>query len=93
VIARVLIGVLAAVIVFASSVVIDYAAVRYQDAVRALEPHRAGRWSLGQFTAGAVGFVAAVQVGWWLLAFEGAGYYLGTVLAVERLRRDRGVAQ
>ena len=83
---------LVALLVFASAAAIDYAAVCYQAAVAQLTPHRAARWSVGQFAASAVGLVAAIQVGWWLLGPEGAGYYCGTWLAVRRLQRDHSMA-
>jgi len=76
-----------ALLVACAAATIDYAAVRYQRAVADGEAHRAGRWSLVQFAAGATGLIAAVSVGWWLLVPEGVGYYVGTYLAVRGLRR------
>lgn len=65
---------------------IDYAAVRHQHAVSARAAHAAACWSVAQFAAAAIGLVAAVTSGWWLLAPEAAGYYAGTLVAVRRLR-------
>lgn len=77
-------SVLVVALVVAAAAAIDYAAVQHQRAVADRAAHRAARWSVAQFAAGACGLVAAVQVGWWLLAPEAVGYYLGTWLAVAR---------
>lgn len=68
--------------VLVSSAAIDYAHARYVQALGAGRRHGAARWSVVQWAAASVGFVIAVKVSVWLLPFEAAGLYLGTLLAV-----------
>jgi hypothetical protein len=74
--------VLLALGVFASAVSIEVASVRHQLAVAAGDPWRAGGWALAWYAAGAIGFVAAAGVTWWMLAPEGIGFFVGSWTAV-----------
>lgn len=71
-----------AVLVLASSAAIDFAHARYVQAVTARRQLRAAVWSVTQWCAASVGFVVAVKVSLWLLPFEAAGLFLGSLLAV-----------
>lgn len=77
---------LACLLTFASSAALDYAHARYLDAARDFDPERAGLWSVVQWAAAAVGFVAAVKVSLAVLPFEALGLYVGTRLGVGRSR-------
>ncbi len=78
--------ILLAVLVFVASVAIDFCHAWYVDAVVALNGPRAGLASAAQWLAGTVGFVVAIKVSLWLLPFECLGLYVGTRLAVYRLK-------
>lgn len=70
-------------LVFASSAGIDYSHACYVRALTAGSRCRAANWSVGQWAAASVGFVIAVKISVWLLPFEGAGLFVGTLLAVK----------
>ena len=76
-------------LVFIASAAIDFANTRYVQAVNAVEPHGAARWSVLQWTASLVGFVVAVKYSLWILPVEAAGLYAGAWLSLrkQQLRR------
>lgn len=73
-----------ALLVLAAATALDYAYVRYQQAVASRAAARAGAWSVGVYLVGAVGFLSVVQGSVWYMVPECMGLYLGTVLAVRR---------
>jgi hypothetical protein len=71
----------------------DWLETRYVRAVRAWEDarhpgdatrarERAARSSVAMWLVSVVALVAVVEVGWWVLAPEGLGLYVGTKLAM-----------
>lgn len=80
--------VLLGLVVFVSAAALDFAHTRYVQAVQVADRHRAARWSVVQWTAATVGFVVAVKVSLWILPFEAAGLYAGTILAVPKVRPE-----
>lgn len=75
-----------AVLVFTASVCIDFCHAWYVNAINSLDGPRAGLASAAQWLAGTIGFVVAVKISLWLLPFECLGLYVGTRLAVYRLK-------
>lgn len=69
-------------VVLVSAVLIDYAHARCVVAISQRAAHRAALWSVVQWGGATVGFMIAVEVTFWVLPFEAAGLYLGTLLAV-----------
>lgn len=69
-------------IVLLSATLIDYAHARCVVAIADRAPHRAALWSIVQWGGATVGFIIAVKVTFWVLPFEAAGLYIGTMLAV-----------
>jgi len=83
---------LLAVLVFLSAAMIDFASARYVRAVGDGAAHRAARWSIAMWALGCLGFVAMIRISLWLMLPEGAGFYVGTVVAVRfDLRRASSV--
>lgn len=74
------------VLIFVASFAIDYAHARYLGAVAAGKSVRAANWSLAQWLAATIGFVVAVKVSLWVLPFEAAGMYAGTLAAIKSAR-------
>lgn len=69
-----------AVAVTASMACVDYASARYVQAVQARRRGAASFWTVAQWAATSVGFVAAVKFTFWLLPFEPLGLFLGSWL-------------
>ena len=69
-------------LVLAAATGIDFAHVRHVQAVGAGRAHAAALWSVAQWASATVGFVVAVRVSMWVLPFEAAGLYAGSLLAV-----------
>ena len=69
-------------LVFVAATCIDYAHARHVQSVMAQQASRAALWSVFQWGAATVGFVIAARITLWVLPFEAAGLYLGTILAV-----------
>lgn len=70
--------------VMAATCALDFAHTRYVMAVHERNRHRAALWSVVQWSAATIGFVVAIKVSLYLLPFEAAGLYLGTLLAVPK---------
>lgn len=73
-----------AVLAFALAAASDYLETAYVRAVHRGAAVHAARCSVAMWLVGVVGLVAVVEVGWWLLAPEAAGLYVGTLLAMRR---------
>lgn len=73
-----------AVLAFVLALASDYLETRYVRAVHCGDAVRAARASVAMWAVGVVGLVAVINVGWWLLAPEAAGLYVGTMLAMRR---------
>lgn len=71
-------------LVLLTSTALDYAHTRYVQAVELRAAHAAAAWSVVQWIAASIGFVAAIRFSLWVLPFEAAGLYLGTLLAVKK---------
>lgn len=82
-----------AVLAFVLAASSDWLETRYVRAVRAWEDgadartkytarERAARSSVAMWLVGVVALVTVVEVGWWVLAPEGLGLYVGTKLAM-----------
>ncbi len=71
-------------LVFLSATLIDYGHARCVVAINEGAAHRAACWSIVQWAGATIGFIIAVKVTFWVLPFEGAGLYLGTLLAISR---------
>ncbi len=69
-------------VVFASAITIDFAHARCIVAIGDRAGQRAARWSLVQWMASTVGILVAFKVTLWVLPFEAAGLYVGTLLAM-----------
>ena len=80
-------------VVFLASALIDFAHARGIVAIGERAGHRAARWSLAQWIGSTIGFLIAMKVTCWVLPFEAAGLYVGTVLAVRRTRPPRTLAE
>lgn len=78
-----------ALLVFASTMAVDYAHARYIQSLTAGHRHAAARWSVTQWAATMVGFVVAVRVTMWVLPAEALGLYCGTFLG----SRERGTRE
>jgi len=78
-------------VVLLSATLIDYAHARCVVAIADRAPHRAAIWSLVQWGGATVGFIIAVKVTFWVLPFEAAGLYAGTLLAIRPRASDQGV--
>lgn len=72
------------IVVFALAAASDYLETRYVLAVGAGASEAAARASVLMWVVGAIGLAACVEFGWWLLAPEGLGLYVGTRIAMER---------
>lgn len=92
-----LLNVAVAVAVFLLAAASDYLETRYVRAVRAWEEarhdgelrsarRRAAHSSIGMWLVGCVGLIAVIEVGWFVLPFEAAGLYVGTLLALPAAR-------
>jgi hypothetical protein len=71
-----------ALLVFACAATLDFAVVRYQQAVTDRRAHRAGRWSVLIYLLGAVGFLSVVDGSRWYVLPECLGLYAGNLLAL-----------
>lgn len=78
--------------VFLSATMIDYAHARCVVAIQAGAAHRAALWSMVQWAGATVGFIIAVKVTFWVLPFEAAGLYTGTMLAVGKHQQGASCA-
>lgn len=81
-----LVSIAAGVLVFGLAALSDYVEALYVKAVNAGEAHRAAACSEMMWLAGVIWLGALLEVGWWVVLPEGAGLYVGTLLAM----RDRG---
>src|SRR5260221_10499661 len=79
-------------VVFVSSAVIDYAHARCIVAISDCAGHRAARWSITQWAGSTIGFIIAVKVTFWVIPFEAAGLYTGTLLAIAKPNQHRHAA-
>lgn len=75
------------VMVLLAATALDYAYVRYQEAVAAKLARAAGLWSVAVYVVGSVGFLSIVQGSLWFMIPECLGLYAGTALAMRRSRR------
>lgn len=79
---------LLSMLVFVLAASSDWLETRYVRAVRAWEDgdrtarERAARSSVAMWIVGVIGLVTVVECGWWVLAPEGLGLYVGTKLAM-----------
>lgn len=80
---RTLIACGAALLVFVLALVSDYLETRYVTAVGRRDATRAARYSVAMWLVGVIGLVTVLEVGWWVIAPEGAGLYLGTLWAMK----------
>ncbi len=71
-----------AVFAFALAASSDYLETVYVKAVGTRDAERAARASVAMWLVGVVGLVTVLEVGWWLLAPEALGLYVGTRLAM-----------
>lgn len=67
-------------VVFLTSMGVDFAQARYIRALHAREPLRAACWSVAQGCAGTVGLILAIEVTLWLLVWAALGWFVGTWL-------------
>jgi hypothetical protein len=72
------------VAVFVAAAALDYAMVRYQEAVTLRLGHRAALWSVLVYLVGAVGFLSVAKASLWFILPECIGLYVGTRLAVRK---------
>jgi hypothetical protein len=88
-----IIAVFFCVLAFALAASSDWLETRYVRAVRAWEDargsaeglvarERAARSSVAMWLVSVVALITVVEVGWWVLAPEGLGLYVGTKLAM-----------
>ena len=71
-------------VVFIAATLIDYGHARCVVAINEGAAHRAACWSIVQWGGATIGFLIAVKVTFWVLPFEGAGLYVGTILAINK---------
>jgi len=71
-----------AVLMFTLAASSDYLETRYVQAVGRRDAGSAARCSVAMWLVGVAGFVAVIEVGWWLLVPEALGLYVGTRLAM-----------
>lgn len=71
---------LLALAVFAAAVTIDFSHARYVRAMISGHRYAAATWSVVQWSGAIVGFVIAVRHSMWVLPFEAAGLFVGTLL-------------
>jgi hypothetical protein len=77
-----LVSLVAALFVFLLALTADYLSARYVAAITSRQRHLAARCSVGMWLVSATGLVAFLAAGWPVLVAEGAGLYLGTLLAI-----------
>lgn len=70
---------------FFAAAAIDFAEVRHVQAVSRRDALAAGTWSLVMYGVGALGWVAVLEVGPWVLVPEALGFMIGSYLAVRRM--------
>ena len=70
------------VVVFVSAAFLDFASVRYQQAVDRCLRHRAALWGVAMYGVSTIGFLSVVDVSWWLMIPECLGFWVGTMLAI-----------
>jgi len=83
-----LVMVAAGVLVFMLAALSDFLETRYVSAVNAHDARRAARCSVGMWLAGVIWLGAVLEVGWWVVLPEGAGLYVGTLVAMRGQSRD-----
>lgn len=71
-------------LVFCATCALDFAHANYVIAVNARRRVRAASWSVAQWGASMVGFIVAFKVSLYLIPFEAAGLFVGTLLAVPK---------
>lgn len=60
----------------------DWLETKYVLAVATGHAARAAKCSVGMWLIGVLGLIGCIELGWWLLAPEAAGLYVGTMLAM-----------
>ena len=73
--------------VFVAAVALDFAAARYQRALRESRVHAASAWSVAMCLLSSVALLALVDVSRWMLVPEAAGLYVGTLLGARATLR------
>jgi len=74
-------GILAAIVVFLLAAASDALETVYVRAVGERRARHAAMASVGMWAVGTLALMACVEIGWWLLAPEAAGLYVGTLMA------------
>lgn len=77
-----MIEILLAIALFSSTIVMNYAHVKCTIATTERKRIAAANWGLITYAIGIAGWAIALTQGWWLLAFEGAGFWVGTYIGV-----------
>ncbi len=72
------------VLVFFTSMALDYCHTNFVLAVERRAAYAAALWSVLQWCAGLVGFLVAVKVTLWVLPAEALGLALGTIISIKR---------
>lgn len=75
---------------FTAVTVVDFAGVRYQQAVTDGRPWAASWWTAIQWGVNTTALVVAVKITLWLLPCEVAGLVAGTQLAIRRTPKYHG---
>jgi hypothetical protein len=84
-------NVLLALAMFVCAALIDFAYARQTIATTNGRALAAANWRAIAYSFGCFGWLVAIKVGMWLLPFELAGLYLGTLVGVNKARGQRGL--
>lgn len=77
-------NVLLALAMFVCATLIDFACARQTIATTNGRALAAANWRTIAYSLGCFGWVMAIKIGMWLLPFELAGLYLGTLIGVNK---------
>ena len=75
---------------FVSAALIDFAYARQTIATTNGRAVVAANWRAIAYSFGCFGWLVAIKIGMWLLPFELAGLYLGTLVGVDKARGQQG---
>lgn len=79
-----MVNVLLAIVMFMCAALIDFAYARQTIATTNGRALAAANWRAIAYSFGCFGWLVAIKIGLWLLPFELAGLYLGTLVGVGR---------
>ncbi len=82
-----MVNALLAIAMFMCAALIDFAYARQTIATTSGRALAAANWRAIAYSFGCFGWLVAIKIGLWLLPFELAGLYLGTLIGVDKPRQ------